>query len=315
MKDLYKGHNRDNNDGQAHSHALKPYYVAGFVLLTIIIIKTYAYAVSGSSSMLASLVDSLGDIVISGFAFFSIRMSLKPADHEHRFGHGKAEGFSALMQACFLSGAAVFLVFEAVHKLFTHEVVTHHGVGVAVSLLSIVLTLVIVNAQKKAYAVAPSLALKADQFHYTSDVVLNCAVILAFLIDWYCGFVYADQLISIAIAAYILRTVKHIGGDAVNMLMDREIEQEDRQKIIDIATAREDVHGIHDLRTRKSGMSIYISFDVELDGGLSLEDAHAITRELDLQLLAVFPNAEIIIHKDPVGDIYDPRHRVAGVHH
>ena len=295
--------------------ALKPYYVAAFVLFIIIVLKIYAYAESESASMLASLVDSLGDVVISSFAFLSIYVSLKPADHEHRHGHGKAEGFSALLQACFLVGAAVFLIFEAVHKIYVPQEIMGHAIGIGVSVVSIILTLILVFVQKRAYRLAPSLALKADQFHYTGDVLLNGAVIVAFLIDLYGGLIYADPIISLGISAYILKTAKCVGFEAVDMLMDKEIDQQDRQKIIDIVHAHEQVHGMHDLRTRKSGMNIYISFDVELDGALSLEKAHDITRDLDLSLLEVFPNAEIIIHKDPIGDTYDPRHRVAGVHH
>ena len=314
MKTRYK-HDEYGDHASERYQALTPYYFTAVALFLIIALKLYAYAVSGAASMLGSLVDSVGDVVLSCFAFLSIRVALKPADHEHRFGHGKAEGFSALVQACFLCGAAVFLCFEAFFRLFEPSVVDNHTLGIGVSVVCIFLTVFIVFVQKRAYAKAPSLALKADQFHYKGDVLLNVAVIVAFVVDLYGGFAYADPLISFGIALYILRTAKHIGKDAVDMLMDREIDQEDRQKIIDIVTGHEAVHGMHDLRTRNSGMHVYISFDVELEGDLTLEDAHAITRDLDLALLKEFPHAEIIIHKDPVGDTYDPRHRVAGVHH
>lgn len=302
-------------DGYDYAQALKSFYAVAFILFCIIVIKTFAYASSHSTSMLASLIDSLGDSVISSFAFISISLSLKPADKEHRFGHGKAEGFSALFQACFLFGAGVFLIFETGHRFFVPTNITNHWLGISVSLITIILTFVIIHFQKRAYRQAPSLALQADQSHYRSDVLLNGAVITAFLIDLVDVFKYADPLISFAIAAYIFKTAKDIAQNAIDMLMDREISEARRNKIIDTVTDHERVLGMHDLRTRQSGMRIYISFDVELEPTLSLEEAHSITRELDLTLLKIFPNAEILIHKDPAGDIYDPRHQVSGVHY
>lgn len=310
MKVNYK----DNNCEHDHTQALKPYYAAAIILSSIIVMKTYAYAASGSTSMLASLIDSLGDIIISSFAFLSIRLSLKPADEEHRFGHGKAEGFSALFQACFLCGASIFLILETVHTFLTPTAITNHGLGITVSCSAIILTLILIHLQKRAYRAAPSLALKADQNHYTSDVLLNGAIIVAFIFDMIGILRYTDQAISIGIALYILKTAKDIGQEAIDMLMDKEISETERQKIMDIVNNDSRVHGMHDLRTRKSGMNIYISFDVELEPTLSLEKAHSITRDLDLAILNLFPNAEIIIHKDPIGDTYDPRHRVSGVH-
>lgn len=314
MKKEYKKNERPP-DEYDHSQALSPYYVAAVVLSLIIVIKIYAYSSSGATSMLASLVDSLGDAVISCFAFFSICVSLKPADHEHRYGHGKAEGFSALLQACFLGGASVFLLFESLRSAFIPSDITNHTLGIIVSGAAILLTLILVYFQRRAYRRAPSLALKADQSHYTSDILLNGAVIVAFLVDMNGGFQYIDQIISVGIALYIFKTAKDIGTDAVDMLMDKEIDEQDRQKIMAIVRGDPRVHDMHDLRTRKSGMNIYISFDVELEPTLSLDKAHAITRDLDLKLLKIFPNAEILIHKDPIGDTYDPRHRVSGVHH
>ena len=296
------------------SAALEPYNLAFFIVLLIIGIKAYAYAVSGSASMLGSLVDSLGDIVITCFTFFTIRLSLKPADEKHRYGHGKAEGFSALLQACFLTSGAIFMILEIGHRLFVPADISNHYTGIAVSLLSILLTVIIVFLQKKAYRSAPSLALKADQSHYSSDIWLNMSVVVSYAVNLMGNFTYVDSIIGLGIAIYILKTAKEVGCEALNMLMDAEIDEQDRQKILDIVEGDERVFGIHDLRTRQSGMSLYISFDVELEPTLSLEEAHKITHDLDMKILKIFPNAEILIHKDPKGDIHDSRHKVSGVH-
>lgn len=294
--------------------ALKPYKVTVFIVMLIIALKLYAYAMSNSASMLGSLIDSAGDITITLCAFFAIRLSLKPADKNHRYGHGKVEGFSTLLQGCFLGGAAFFLLFETGNRLFFPVTISHQLLGILVSLITIFLTCVIVYLQQKAYNSSQSLALKADQQHYTGDILLNTLVIVSFATSWIESFEYMDTIFGVGIAVYLFKTAKDLGVEAFDMLMDAEIDDEDRQKIIDIVINNKNVFGIHDLRTRKSGMHIHISFDVELEGSLSLEAAHEITRELDFEILKSFPNAEIIIHKDPKGDTYDPRHKVSGVH-
>lgn len=294
--------------------ALLPFYVSFVVVAVILVFKIYAYAASGSAALLASLIDSAGDGVISLFGYLSVRLSLKPADEEHRFGHGKAEGFSALVQSSFLMGGAIFLVFETVHRFFAPVPVSNHFIAISVSGGTILLSLLVVYVQRYAYKYAPSLALKADQSHYLSDVLVNSAVILALLTDLAGGLVWADMATGLGIGLFIAWTGWQIGRKAIDMLMDREIEEENRQKISEIIMAHPDVKGLHDLRTRRAGMQIYISFDVELAPSLTLEAAHDITRDIDMALLEEFPNAEIIIHKDPAGDTYDPRHKVHGVH-
>jgi ferrous-iron efflux pump FieF len=99
------------------------------------------------------------------------------------------------------------------------------------------------------------------------------------------------------------------------MLMDKEVSPRVRKTIEDIVLNTKDIHGMHDLRTRQSGMCVHISFDVELSPDLSLKAAHDIVRKLDHKILEKYPHAEIIIHMDPIGDTDDPRHTVRGVHH
>lgn len=295
--------------------ALSPYAAAAVILALIVALKLYAYIATDSAAMLGSLIDTMGDIALSAITYFTIRFSLKPADENHRHGHGKVEGFSALLQACFLTGAAVFLLLETAHRALSPAVVSEHETGIAVSLIVIGLSVVIIFLQKRAYKAAPSLALKADHAHYKGDIFLNLAVIAAFAIDLAGNLPVAHIIIGAGIALYILYTARHIAGEAADMLMDKEIPRADRQKIIDIVIAHPNVFGLHDLRTRRSGMTLHISFDVELEPTLSLQEAHEIAHDLDLQILRIFPNAEILIHKDPVGKTDDPRHKVSGVHH
>lgn len=310
---LYKKETiQDNNQGQAP--LLAAYWALGTVLI-LAICKTIAYVLSGSAAMLGSLTDTLSDGAVSTITYLSVRYSLKPADEDHRHGHGKIEGFSALLQASFLCGAAVFLFFESLNRFGRPEEISYHGLAIAVSILAIVLSIILVRVQQRAIDQAGSLAIEADQKNYSNDIIMNIAVIIGLGVHYFTGLIWVDAALGLLISGYIAWTGFDIGRKAADMLMDKEISEEERAKILTIITANTDVRGVHDLRTRRTGMDIHISFDVELDGDQSLYDAHATTRELEFALLAEFPNAEIIIHMDPEGDTYDTRHKVQGVHH
>ena len=293
---------------------LASFWAVGTVTI-LIVIKTYAYYVSGSAAILGTLTDSITDAAISIMMLFAVRYSLKPADKDHRHGHGKIEGIASLMQGAFMAGAGVFLCFEAAERFINPAIVTHHKLAIIVAGVAIILSFIVVSVQKFALRRAPSLAIEADHAHYKTDIALNSAVILALVIDLYGGPVWLDPAFALLIAAYFLWTAFRITNRSVDMLMDKEMSLKVRQHIEDIVRQNLHVHGMHDLRTRQSGMQMHISFDVELYPELSLKQAHDIVRELDHAILEHYPHAEIIIHMDPIGDTDDPRHRVRGVHH
>lgn len=281
----------------------------------LIVIKSLAYLKSDSTAILATLTDSINDAGISLMMLLALRYSLKPADKGHRHGHGKAEGLAALFQAAFLSGAGVFLGLSALERFARPVEVTDHVLSITVAGIAIVLSIILVAVQKYCLARAPSLAIEADRLHYTTDVFLNGTVVLALLVDFYGGPAWVDPLCGLFVAFYMFRAAKQVGIEAADMLMDRELPKAVRERIKEIVMRHDDVHDLHDLRTRKSGMTLHISFDVEIDPAMSLRDAHQVTRDLENMILQDFPQAEIIIHMDPVGDIHDARHTVKGVHH
>lgn len=281
----------------------------------LILIKTYAYYVSGSAAMLGTLVDSVVDAAVSLMMLFAVKLSLKPADEEHRYGHGKVEGIAALLQGAFMGGAGIFLAFEAFDRFVNPAELSEHKIAITVAGIAIVFSLVLVAVQKFSLRRAPSLAIEADHAHYKTDIFLNGSVIVALLVHYYGGPSWLDPAFALLIAAYFLFTAWHITNKSVDMLMDRELPKSVRKKIEKIVKEHKDVHGMHDLRTRMSGMNMHISLDVELDPALSLQEAHDIVRKLDQDILKEYPNAEIIIHMDPIGDTADPRHSVQGVHH
>lgn len=291
---------------------------AGWSVATVtilIFIKIWAYVVSDSSAMLATLMDSVMDAGVSLILLMAVRYSLKPADEGHRYGHGKIEGLAALFQSAMMFGGACFILFESGHKFLHPQDVSNHFLGAGVAGVAIVLSIVLVMVQRFALARAPSLAIEADRAHYTTDIALNGAVIVALMINYYGGPLWVDPLTAILIAGYFMWTSVHIGRQGADMLMDRESPNAVRDRIHAIVKNHPEVLGIHDLRTRKSGMVLHISFDVEIDPDFTLRAAHDVTRELEQMILKDFPYAEILIHMDPYGDTFDARHTVKGVHH
>ena len=281
----------------------------------LIVMKTISWFITGSAVILASLADSISDAAASLINFWAIRQSLKPADEEHRYGHGKIEGLAALFQACFIGAAGFFVLMESLKRLVEPDPVNAHSVAIIVMVLSIIMTAGLVWFQGRSLKHANSLAVQADRAHYSGDLAANIVVIAVLVGDWFGGPVWLDPLGAIAVTVYLGFSAWHIGRGGVDMLLDREVSGPVREKILKTVLSHERVKGMHDLRTRNHGMTLHISFDVELGPKLLLCEAHAITRELEENLLKDFPNAEIMIHKDPAGDTDDARHQVKGVHH
>ena len=301
-------------DTSSNPNQIEPRYAliaSAWVIVTVALligIKGYAYYMSGSAAILATLTDSLTDAAISLMMIVALRYSLRPADSSHRHGHGKMEGIAALFQAAFLAGAGLFLVLEALQRFAEPQIVTNHILGMGVAGIAIVLSFLLVLVQNYCLKRAPSLAVEADQAHYKTDVLLNGSVMVALLIGYYDGPQWVDPACAIFIACYYAWTARAIALSATDMLMDKELPTAVRGKIEDTIRRHPDILGFHDLRTRKSGMVIHITFDVEIDPELSLKAAHDIVRAVELDILDDFPYAEIIIHKDPYGDPHDHRH-------
>jgi ferrous-iron efflux pump FieF len=266
--------------------------------LLLVSMKLGAWLMTGSVSILASLMDSLMDSAASTLNLLAVRYSLVPADEEHRFGHGKAEPLAGLAQAAFISGSAVFLILHAVERLRFPRVLEDVGIGVAVMVVSIVLTALLLLIQRRAIQKTQSTAIRADALHYATDLLTNLSVIVALLLASY-GWVWADSAMAIGVAAYIFYSAGRIGYEAVQHLMDRELGPEIEEQILTIARREPEVRGIHDLRTRQSGQMRFVQLHLELDGDLALVRAHSIADRIEREIAALLPDAEVIIHQDP----------------
>lgn len=263
--------------------------------------KLFAWMLTDSVSLLSSLVDSAMDVLASLVNYFAVRHALQPADREHRFGHGKAEPLAALGQAAFITGSGIFIVIEAGHRIVQPRLIDYGTVGIAVMGFAIVVTAGLISFQRYVIKRTDSTAIRADSLHYMTDVLVNGSVIVSLLLVTRFGWYLADSIFAIAIAGYIIYSAWRIVRVALDKLMDRELPDEDRERIKAVALAHPEVANLHDLRTRSSGVRAFIQLHLEMKGSLSLNRAHEISDEVEAEILRAFPNAEVIIHEDPEG--------------
>ncbi|UOO80999.1 cation diffusion facilitator family transporter [Uruburuella testudinis] len=264
-------------------------------------LKTWAWLAEGSVSVLASMVDSLTDSLASLVNLFAVHWALKPADEDHQFGHGKAEGLSALAQSAFIGGSSVFLILNAVERLFKPEPVLQTDLGMAVIVVSVLLTLALVWFQRWVLKRTQSQAVRADSLHYVTDLLSNGVVLAALLLTAY-GWPLADPLLAVLVGLWIFKSAWHIAADAVNTLMDKAPPPEIMAQIEAAALAVAGVRGIHKLQARVAGAQYFIQLHVDLSDKLNIVAAHDIAETVAERVQALFDRADVIVHQDPVND-------------
>ncbi len=269
--------------------------------VALIIAKGAAWQQTGSVSLLASLIDSLMDAVASAINLVAVRLSLQPADEEHRFGHGKAESLAGLAQAAFICGSALLLLSEAADRIARPRPLEDVTLGVWVMGLSILATVVLLGIQRYTIRHTGSVAIKADSLHYFTDLLTNLSVIVALFLAA-SGWPMADAIFGLAIGAYILYGAIGIARESVQHLMDRELPEDVQQEIAAIVLEHPEVRAVHDLRTRQSGQTRFIQLHIEMDGRMTLAQAHTIGDAVMHRLRQAMPDADIMIHQDPEDD-------------
>lgn len=268
--------------------------------------KAVAWWFSSSVAMLGSLADSTLDFAASLATLFAVRTALTPPDADHRFGHGKAEALAGLFQAAIMSGSAVFLLLESATRFGSPEPVSHSALVMGISAFAIFLSLALVLFQSYVVRQTRSLAVAGDHLHYKGDLLLNLSVILA---AWASGngYAQADGLFGLLIGVYILYGAYGIVRPAIDMLMDKEFADADREKIINLVLENRDVEGLHDLKTRASGRNSFIQMHIEVAGDMTVRQAHMVGSEIEAIIGETFPGSEIIIHVDPLSEAGDDR--------
>ena len=274
--------------------------IASVTVATLLTLsKAGAYLLSNSVAMLASMADSALDLLASAANFIAIRASLTPADQEHRFGHGKAEPLAGMMQSAFIAASALFLVVQSVDRLISPAPVENSTIALGVMGLSIALTFALVVYQQHAINASRSTALRADRLHYVGDLASNVAVIIAIALAAWFGWLWADPLFALGVAAMLLWSAFTVGRESMDQLMDRELPDEERARIAALIRSHPQVRAVHELKTRKSGLATFIQANIILDGAMTLDAAHDVTDALEEAIARAFPGAQSIIHQEP----------------
>lgn len=269
------------------------------VALSLALSKAVAWWLSGSVSLLAGLTDSLLDGAASLINLLAVHYSLRPADEDHRYGHGKAEALAGLGQAVFISVSAILVGVQGVDRLLHPQPLGAQALGIAVILCSLVATGLLLLFQRHVVRVTGSTAIRADSLHYRSDILLNSSILIALVVANF-GFGRLDALFGIAISGYILWSAVQIGRESVSVLMDEELSEDLRQRIEELALTVPQVLDVHDLRTRVSGTHWFIQLHVSLPGGMSLIEAHDHAEAVEAAIRKEYPRAEVLVHTDPL---------------
>ncbi|WP_426204639.1 cation diffusion facilitator family transporter [Pseudomonas sp. TWP3-1] len=268
------------------------------VACTLIVAKAIAWWLSGSVSMLAGLTDSALDGVASVLNLLAVHYALRPADDDHRYGHGKAESLAGMAQALFIGGSAVLIAFQAYERLNNPQPLGAPWLSIGVIVFSLGLTLALLMLQHRVIRETGSNAVRADSLHYRSDMLLNGSILIALVLAGL-GFDQLDAWFGLGIAVYILWSAIQIARESFSVLMDEELPTDVSEHMLQLACGVPGVLGAHDLRTRISGNHWFVQLHLELPGELTLSVAHGISDHAADAIHAAYPKAEVLVHADP----------------
>ncbi len=281
--------------------------IALALALILIIAKVWGWLLTGSMALLTSAADGLVDALASLATFAGVRYAHRPADPDHRYGHGKGEALAAFTQAILLGATGVVFGAQSLWRVLFPEPLFGVGLGVAVAAGSLVTSVLLVAMQTWVLRRTRSTAIAADRIHYLTDVVVNLAVLAALAVTWATGWVRADPSFALAIAVYMLWNAGSIARDASVQLLDRELAPAHRKQIEAAALGCPGARAIHDIRTRNAGDRVFVEFHLEVDGAISVHEGHRIVDAAEGAVAALFPEgSEVIGHLEPVG-IVDER--------
>lgn len=283
-------------------------YASMSVAVSLVIAKTWAWYATDSVSMLSSLADSLLDTLASGLTFWAVRYSMSPPDAEHRFGHGKSEGLAALIQALIIAGSGLFVCAEAVQRFIAPQPVEQAEMGVLVMVGATLATVVLVSYQRYVSRRTGSVAIGADALHYSTDLLVNIGVGTALYVSARTDWLLLDPVVGLVVGGYVLLSSVQMVSQSLDILLDREIPDTDRERVRELALAHPEVLGLHDMRTRHGGAHYILQFHLELPPGISLWHSHEILDAVEERIRQEYPGCEIIIHADPLGiaELKDP---------
>ncbi|MEF2071800.1 cation diffusion facilitator family transporter [Consotaella aegiceratis] len=270
------------------------------VSLVVMALKYWAYAVTGSVAFLSDALESIVNLVTAVIALWAIRVSYKPADKDHPFGHHKAEYFSAVVEGVLIVVAALLIFQEAWEAWATPRTLDAPVTGMAINALATLLNLgwalfLIRQGRRRR-----SPALAADGRHLMADVVTSVGVLAGLALATVTGWLFLDPLMAALVAVNILREGYNVVISSLSGLMDQAIDPVEELQMRDIISHNADgAIEVHDLRTRLAGRAIFIEFHLVVPEAMSVGKAHDICDRVEDALKAAFQGARVLIHVEP----------------
>lgn len=265
----------------------------------ITVVKLVVGVATGSISVLSEAAHSANDLVAAGLAFFAVRMSDRPADDRHPYGHGKIENISGFLEAGLILLAAAYIVYEAVHRLIRGSEHLIVWPGIIAMLVSALTNILVSRRLFKVAAETDSMALKADAEHLRTDVLTSLGVVAGLAAVYITGWYVLDPIVAIAVALLIVRAAVRLLNEALHGLMDASLPEADLAHVRAVLDAEPAVLAYHKLRARKTGSSRHIDAHVLVSDDLTLLEAHRLTEDLEDRIRQRIPRADVTLHTEP----------------
>ena len=263
----------------------------------LIIMKLFVGLFTGSVSIISEAIHSTMDLLAAIIAFISVRISDKPADDTHPYGHGKIENISGVIEALLIFVASILIIIEAARKIITPTKIESVGIGFVVMFISAAINFIV---SQKIYKVAKqedSIALEADALHLKADVYTSLGVGLGLFLIWLTGLNYLDPIVAILVAIFILKEAFELLKTAFNPLLDIKLSDEEINIIKDNIGKYASVYcNYHDLKTRKSGRIRYIDLHLVFPENMSIKDAHNTCDKIEQDIEQTLNYTQIMIH-------------------
>jgi cation diffusion facilitator family transporter len=264
----------------------------------------------GSVSILSEAIHSGMDLLAAGIALCSVRHAAKPADGDHAYGHGKIESISGLAEALLIFAAAVWIIYEAAHKLIQPEPLERVWLGVVVMGVSSLVNVVVSQRLFRVARETESIALEADAWHLRTDVYTSASVMAGLGVLWLAGVLapgwdlsWLDPVVAIAVALLILRAAYDVTAKSGRDLLDSRLPHEEEAWFAQcIMRHAPQVLGYHRLRTRRAGAARFVDVHVEVPGSMSVEESHSVADSIEAQMRERFPRTSITVHIEPRSD-------------
>ncbi len=287
-----------NNHDKLKQYAI---YASISTAVFLSLIKLVASIYTGSLAVLSSLIDSLSDVLASLISFVAVKISMRPATCTYRYGFGKAEAISALLQAAFIAGSGCLILYDGICRFFHPVELEQTVMGIVIMVVSIIATILLLIFQRYVAVQTKSMAIIADSAHYSVDLITNTAVIFSLIMIKVFDALWFDSFAAICVSFYLLYNAYDLCKNAIFILFDKELSEDIRQEIGKIIMNTDGVFGYHDLRTRSTGDINIIEVHIEIDGNLQLFKAHEIADNVENNILQQFVTSQVIIHQDPFG--------------